>query len=76
MRLALGRGVGIVLSRPSLERTTSRGHSRLSSGGATSSRDAMIPVILLLVPYLTFLPSVARSVDGAPRVSPAVDGVA
>jgi hypothetical protein len=36
----------------------------------------MISDILLSVPYLTFVSSVARSVDGAPRVSPAVDGMA
>jgi hypothetical protein len=35
----------------------------------------VIPVILLLTPYLIFVPSVVRSVDGAPCVSPAVDGV-
>jgi hypothetical protein len=29
----------------------------------------------LPVPYLIFVPSVVRSVDGAPRVSPTVDGV-
>jgi hypothetical protein len=35
----------------------------------------MVPIILLLAPYLVFVSSVARSVDGAPRVSLAVDGV-
>jgi hypothetical protein len=35
----------------------------------------MVPIILLSTPYLVFVLSVARSVDGAPRVSPTVDGV-
>jgi hypothetical protein len=76
VRLVPRRGAGSVSSRPSLERATSRGRSRLNSGGTTSGRDIMIPVILLQAPYLTFVPSVARSVDGALRVSSAVDGVA
>jgi hypothetical protein len=41
----------------------------------TSSQDVVVPVILLPAPYLVFVSSVARSVDGAPRVSPTVDGV-
>jgi hypothetical protein len=71
----LGRGVGSVSSRPSPERATSRGCNRLNAGGATSCWDTMIPVILLSAPYLTFVPSVALSVDGALRVLPVVDGV-
>jgi hypothetical protein len=35
----------------------------------------VIPVVLLPVPYLIFMPSVMRNVDGAPRVSSAIDGV-
>jgi hypothetical protein len=35
----------------------------------------MVPIVFLPVPYLIFVSSVARSVDGAPRVSPTVDGV-
>jgi hypothetical protein len=35
----------------------------------------VILVVLLPVPYLIFVSSVARSTDGAPRVSSAVDGV-
>jgi hypothetical protein len=35
----------------------------------------MVPIILLPVPYLIFVSSVARSVDGAPCVSLTVDGV-
>jgi hypothetical protein len=41
----------------------------------TSRWYAMISVVLLQVPYLIFMSSVARSANGAPRVSPAVDGV-
>jgi hypothetical protein len=76
MRLIPGRGAGSMSSQPSLGRATSRGRSRLNSDGATLSQDAVVPVILLPAPYLTFMPSVVRSVDGAPRVSSAVDGVA
>jgi hypothetical protein len=35
----------------------------------------MVPIILLPAPYLVFVSSVARSVDGASHVSPTVDGV-
>jgi hypothetical protein len=35
----------------------------------------MVLIVFLPVPYLIFVSSVARSVDGAPRVSPTVDGV-
>jgi hypothetical protein len=63
VRSVLGRRVSNVSSRLSPERAASRGRNRLSLGGATLSRDAVIPVILLPVPYLTFMPSVARSVD-------------
>jgi hypothetical protein len=76
VRSVLERGAGGVSSRPSLGRATGRGHNRLNSGGATSSRDAVVPVILLPAPYLTFVPSVVGSIDGASRVSSAVDGVA
>jgi hypothetical protein len=65
-----------VSCRPSPEQATSQGRSRLSSGGATSSRDTVISVILLSVPYLIFMSLIARSVDGDPRVSLAVDGMA
>jgi hypothetical protein len=41
----------------------------------TSRRDVVVPVILLPAPYLIFVSSVARSIDGAPRVPPTVDGV-
>jgi hypothetical protein len=46
-----------------------------TQGGVTSSQDAMVSIILLPVPYLVFMLSVARSVDGASRVSPTVDGM-
>jgi hypothetical protein len=35
----------------------------------------MIPIVFLPVPYLVFVSSFARSIDGAPRVSPTVDGM-
>ena len=70
-----GRGVGSRSSRPSPEWPTSRGCGRLNTGGATSCQDAVILVLLLPVPYLIFVLSIARSVDGASHVSPAVDGV-
>jgi hypothetical protein len=35
----------------------------------------MVPIVLLPAPYLVFMSSVARSVDGAPRISPTVDGM-
>jgi hypothetical protein len=41
----------------------------------TSCWYVVIPVVLLPAPYLIFMPSVALSPDGAPRVSSAVDGV-
>jgi hypothetical protein len=59
MRLILGRGAGSMSSQPSSDRASSRGRSRLNSSGLTSSRDTMVPVILLPAPYLTFVPSVA-----------------
>jgi hypothetical protein len=70
-----GRGVGVVPSRPSPNRAAGRGCCRLNSGGVTSSRDAVVPIVLLPASYLVFVSSVARSIDGAPRVSRAVDGV-
>jgi hypothetical protein len=35
----------------------------------------MILIVLLPAPYLVFVLSFARSIDGAPRISPTVDGV-
>jgi hypothetical protein len=70
-----GEGVGDVSSRPSPDQATGRGCCRPNSGGVTSSRDAMVPIVLLPAPYLVFVSSVARSIDGAPRVSSTVDGM-
>jgi hypothetical protein len=58
VRSVPGRGAICVSSRPSLEWATSRGRNQLSSGGAASCRDAVIRVIFLLAPYLTFVSSV------------------
>jgi hypothetical protein len=65
-----------VSSRPSPDRATSRGCSRLNSGGTTLGQDVVILDIFLSAPYLTFVLSVVRSIDGAPHVSLAVDGMA
>jgi hypothetical protein len=35
----------------------------------------MVPIILFPAPYLIFVPSVARRIDGAPCVPPTVDGM-
>jgi hypothetical protein len=70
-----GRGVVVVVPRSSPGRATSRSRSRLSSGGLTPCRDAVIPVIFFLAPDLVLVSSFVRGVDGAPRVSPTVDGV-
>jgi hypothetical protein len=70
-----GRGVVVVVPRPSLGSTASRGHCRLSSGGLTPSWDAMIPVVLLPVADLVLMLSFTRSIDGALRIPMAVDGV-
>jgi hypothetical protein len=61
------------VSRPSPGGTASRGRCRLNSGGLAPSWDAMIPVVLL--PAADLVPSLMRSIDGASRVSAAVDGV-
>jgi hypothetical protein len=75
MSSVLGRGVGSRSSRPSSERPTSRGCSRLNSSGATPCCYVVIQVVLLSAPYLIFVLSVVGRVDGAPRVSLAGDGV-
>jgi hypothetical protein len=64
-----------MVPRPSLGRATSRSRCRLSSGGLTPRRDAVIPVIFFPVPDLVLVSLFARGVDGAPCVSPTVDGV-
>jgi hypothetical protein len=75
MRSVPGRRVSSVSSRPSPKWPTSRGCGRLNTGVTTSCWDTVIPVILLPAPYLIFVPSVVRSVDGALCVLLAVDGV-
>jgi hypothetical protein len=70
-----GRGVVVVVPQPSPGRATSRSHCRLSPGGLTPRRDAVVPVIFFPVPNLVLVSSFTRGVDGAPCVSPTVDGV-
>jgi hypothetical protein len=71
----LGRGVVVVVPRPSPGHATSRSRCRLSSGGLTPRRDAVIPVIFFPAPDLVLVSSFAQGVDGALCVSPTVDGV-
>jgi hypothetical protein len=75
MMPVLGRGVAVVVPRPSLGRAASRSRCRLSSGGLTARRDAVVPVIFFPAPNLVLMSSFTRGVDGAPCVSPTVDGV-
>jgi hypothetical protein len=70
-----GRGVVDVVPRPSPGRAAGQSRCRLNSGGLTSRRDAVIPIIFFSAPNLVFVSSFARSVDGAPCVPPTVDGV-
>jgi hypothetical protein len=70
-----GRGVVVVVPRPSPGGATSRSRCRLSSGGLTPCRDAVIPVILFSATDLILVSSFARSIDGASCVPPTVDGV-
>jgi hypothetical protein len=69
------RRVVVVVPRTSLGCATSRSHCSLNSGGLTPCRDAMVPIIFFSVPDLILMSSFARSVDGALRVPPNVDGV-
>jgi hypothetical protein len=69
-----GRGVVVVVPRPSPGGTASRGHCRLSSGGLTPSWDVVVPVVLFPAADLVLM-SFTRGVDGASRVPAAVDGV-
>jgi hypothetical protein len=75
MMSVLKRGVVVGVPRPSPGRATSRSHYQLSSGGLTPRRDAVIPIIFFLAPDLVLMSSFVRGVDGAPCVSPTVDGV-
>jgi hypothetical protein len=70
-----GRGVVVVVPRPSPGRATSRSRCRLSSGGLTPRRDAVISVIFFSTPDLVLVLSFVRGIDGAPCISPTVDGV-
>jgi hypothetical protein len=70
-----GRGVVVMVPRPSPGGATSRSRSRLSLGGLTPCRDAVIPVILFSATDLVLMSSFARSINGALRVPPTVDGV-
>jgi hypothetical protein len=70
-----GRGVVVVVPRPSPGRATSRSRCRLSSDGLTPRRDVVIPVIFFPAPDLVLVSSFARGVDGALCISPTIDGV-
>jgi hypothetical protein len=70
-----GRGVVVVVPRPSLGRATSRSRCRLSPGGLTPRRDAVISVIFFSALDLVPMSSFVRGVDGALCVSPTVDGM-
>ena len=69
-----GRGVVVVVPRPSSGGTASRG-CRLSSGGLTPGWDVVVPVVLFPAADLVLVLSFSRGVDGASRVSVTVDGV-
>jgi hypothetical protein len=70
-----GRGVVVVVPRPSSGCATSRSRCRLSSGGLTPRGNTVIPIIFFPTSDLVLMSSSARGVDGAPCVSPTVDGV-
>jgi hypothetical protein len=70
-----GRGVVVMVPRPSPGCATSRSRCRLSSGGLTPRRDAVIPVILFSATDLVLMSSFAPGVDGALCVPPTFDGV-
>jgi hypothetical protein len=70
-----GEGSRTRSSRPSPEQTIGRSYRRLDSCCTASRRYTMISFILLLAPYLIFMPSVTRSADGASCVSLTIDGV-
>jgi hypothetical protein len=70
-----GRGVVVVVHRPSLGGTASRSHCRLSPGGLTPGWDALVPVALFPAADLVLVSSFTRGVDGVSRVPVTVDGV-
>jgi hypothetical protein len=75
MMSILGRGVVVVVPRPSPGCAAGRSRYRLHSGCLTSRRDTMVPIIFFSAPDLVLVSSFAQSVDGAPCVPPTVDGV-
>jgi hypothetical protein len=70
-----GRGVVVVVPRPSLGGTASRGRCRLSSGGLAPGWDAVVPVVLFPVVDLVLMSLFTRGIDGALPVPATVDGV-
>jgi hypothetical protein len=70
-----GRGVVVMVSRPSSGCAASRSRCRLNSGGLTPGRDVVVPIIFFSMPDLVLVSSFARSVDGAPCVPLTVDGM-
>jgi hypothetical protein len=70
-----GRGVVVLVPRPSLGGTASRSRCRLSPGGLTLGWDVVVPVVLFPVADLVLVSSFTRGVDGASRVPATVDGV-
>jgi hypothetical protein len=70
-----GRGVVVVVPRPSPGGTASRSRCRLSPGGLTPGWDVVVPVVLFPAVDLVLVSSFTRGVDGASRVPATVDGV-
>jgi hypothetical protein len=70
-----GRGVVVVVPRPSSGGTASRSHCRLSPGGLTPGWDAVVPVVLFPAADFILVSSFSRGVDGASRVPATVNGV-
>jgi hypothetical protein len=75
MMSLLGRGVVVVVPRPSPGGATSRSRGRLGPDGLTPCRDAVIPIIFFPATDLVLVSLFAQSIDGAPCVLPTVDGV-
>jgi hypothetical protein len=70
-----GRGVVVVVPRPSPGGTASQSRCRLSPGGLTPGWDAVVPVILFPAADLVLVSSFTRGIDGAPCVPTTVDGM-
>jgi hypothetical protein len=75
MMSVLGRGVVLVVPRPSPGGAASRSRCRLSPGGLTPGWDVVVPIVLFPATDLALMSSFTRSVVGAPCVPPTVDGV-